>query len=89
MKTFEPEIKALHGIKTIDKYKTIAKILRRLIQVNLMKSRCRHESIKKIFMIFFYGNVTAFHQVALTACLVFCLATSRKMLRPTHPFCPF
>lgn len=53
MKTFEPEIKALHGIKTIDKYKTIAKILRRLIQVNLMKSRCRHESIKKNLYDFF------------------------------------
>ena len=53
MKTFEPAIKALHGIKTVDKYKTIAKILRRLIQVNLMKSRCRHESIKKSLYDFF------------------------------------
>ena len=31
-----------------------------------MKSRSRHNSTKKGFVIFFYRDVTAFHQVPLT-----------------------
>ena len=36
MKTFESEIKALHWIKIIDKYKMIAKMLLPLMQVSLL-----------------------------------------------------
>ena len=53
-----------------------------------MKSRSLHNSTKKKgFIIFFYRDVTAFHEVPLTP-LVSRHATSRKKLRPPpRPLC--
>ena len=53
-----------------------------------MKSRSLHNNTKKGFLVFFYRDVTAFHEVPLTPLpLVFRHVTSQKMLRPTRPLC--
>ena len=49
-----------------------------------MKSRSHHDSTKKGFMIFFTVTLRSFIKY-YSPPLVFCHATSRKMLKPTHP----
>lgn len=80
----------LHGIQTIDKYKTIAKILQRLIQVNLMKPRCRHKSAKKKSLWFFF-TVTLLPFIKLHSPPVLFSVTQhhKKCWDPPTLFVPF